>query len=117
MKTEFYLHLALMLLSVLIANFSQLLLKASAGRSYDKWYQQYLNPHVIGGYGLLGVSFVFSFFGLRGDAMPLSMAPVWNSIGYLFMTILAYLFLKERPGKRKLVGLAVIIAGIVLFSL
>ena len=45
------------------------------------------------------------------------MAPVWNSIGYVFMTVLAYLFLKERPNKRKLAGLAVIIAGIVLFSL
>lgn len=117
MKADFWLHLGIMLLSVLIANFSQLLLKSSAGKTYERWYKQYLNAQVIGGYGLLGVSFLCSFFALRGDALPLSMAPIWNSIGYVFMTILAYVFLKERPSRRKLLGLLVIIVGIVLFSM
>lgn len=49
--------------------------------------------------------------------VPLSMGPVLESSGYIFVTILGVLVLKEKISKRKLLGMTVIIIGIVVFSL
>lgn len=110
-------RLGVMLFGVLIADFSQIMLKKAADRSYDKWWKQYLNPLVICAYAILGLSFICSFLALRGDILPLSMAPLWNAAGYFFVTGFAFLFLKERPNKKKLIGLCILIVGIILFSL
>ena len=48
----------LYLASVTIAAFSQFLLKKSANRSHDSFLKEYLNPYVIGGYGLLSGIFL-----------------------------------------------------------
>ncbi len=104
-----------MIASVLVACASQIMLKKAAQRSYARWLDQYLNPLVIFAYVLFVLSTVLSTFGLRG--LPLSLAPVWNASGQVLVVLMAYLFLRERPSKRKLIGVGVIVAGIVLFSL
>ena len=50
----------LALLSLLIASTSQVLLKMGAQREYSSFLREYLNPFVIGGYGLLMVSMVIA---------------------------------------------------------
>ena len=42
--------------SVLIASFSQILLKMGAAKNYPTFLRQYLNPYVISGYGLTFIS-------------------------------------------------------------
>jgi len=49
--------------------------------------------------------------------LPLSLMPVWNSSSYFFVTLFAYLIMKEKPNRKKLIGLGVILVGIVIFSL
>ena len=48
--------------------------------------------------------------------VPLSMGPILESSGYVFVTILSVIFLKERVGKKKLLGLLIIIVGIMIYS-
>ena len=47
-------------LSVLVASFSQILLKKSATKEYPNRIREYLNPYVITGYGMMVVSTVLT---------------------------------------------------------
>ncbi len=108
------LSIIIFLLSVLVSSVSQLLLKMSANRQYETRLAEYLNPKVIIAYVL--------FFGatlitvLAYQYVPLSLGPVLESTGYIFVTLLGCFVLKEKIGKQKLVGMLVIIAGILLFN-
>ncbi len=115
MSESFALYFAIMIFGVLIAAMSQILLKKAALRHYDTWLGQYLNVPVIGAYMIFFVSSLCSVIALK--VLPLSLMPVWNSSSYLFVTLFSYLFMKERPGKKKLIGLGVILFGIAIFSL
>ena len=115
MGNNVYLNLALILLGVLISACSQIMLKKAALKPYDKWYQQYLNPMVIGAYAIFFLSTLTNVIALR--VVPLTWEPIWNSAAHVFVVALAYLIMGERPGRRKLMGLGAILAGILLFSL
>lgn len=101
--------------SVLIADISQIILKKAATKEYDAWYKSYLNFPVIFAYSLFVLSTVFSVIALRH--LPLSLSPMWQSMGQIFIVIFSYLFLHEKITKSKLVGIGIIIVGIVLFSI
>ncbi|MDO4514597.1 MAG: EamA family transporter [Lachnospiraceae bacterium] len=113
MPTSFY--FMLYVTSVVIAAFSQLLLKASANRPHASFMREYLNPFVIGGYGLLVVSMLLTIGAFRGLAYK--NGPVIESLGYVLVMLLSRLFFKERLTRRKLAGTALIIAGILVFYL
>ena len=115
MSNNVYWNLALILFGVLISAGSQILLKKAALKTYEKWYQQYLNPLVIGAYAIFFASTLTNVVALR--VVPLTWEPIWNSASHVFVMALAYIFMSERPGKRKLLGLGAILAGIALFSL
>lgn len=115
MKNETILYLGIMLFGVTISALSQILLKKAALKTYATWWKQYLNPMVIFAYGIFLLSSLCSVIALK--VLPLSLMPIWNGAAYLFVALFAYLVMKERPGKRKLLGLGVILLGIVVFSL
>lgn len=107
-------YLIIFVLSVVVSSVSQLLLKMSANSQYETRLAEYLNPKVIIAYML--------FFGatlitvLAYQYVPLSLGPVLESTGYIFVTLLGYFVLKEKIGKQKLVGMLVIIVGVLLFN-
>ncbi|MDR2889514.1 MAG: multidrug ABC transporter, partial [Lachnospiraceae bacterium] len=59
-------YLIVVLVSVTIAAFSQILLKKAASKSYSSVLREYVNPYVIGGYGLLFLSLFLTMFSYRG---------------------------------------------------
>ena len=91
------------------------MLKKSADKQYDNKLKEYLNPWVIISYGL--------FFGatlctvIAYKYVPLSLGPILESAGYFFVTILGVLFLKEKVGRKKAIGLLLILTGIIVFNL
>ena len=103
-----------MIVSVFIASIAQILLKISAGRTYSSRLKEYLNPYVVTGYGLMLISTVLTMLALR--TLPLSWSPVLESLSYLFVGIMGYFILKERFSRRKLTGIIIILAGIMIFS-
>ena len=104
-----------MLVSVLISSVSQIMLKKSAQKTYPSKLREYLNPMVITAYILFfGCSFI-TMYALK--VVPLSMAPVIESCGYIFVALLSFIFLKEKLTKRQLAGMALIIIGIVIYSI
>ncbi len=115
MGNSFGLNMAIMVFGVVIAALSQIILKKAAMKHYDSWIRQYLNVPVVLAYFIFFVSSFCSVVALK--VLPLSLMPVWNASSYFFVTLFAYLFMKEKPNRRKLTGLAVLLAGIAVFSL
>ncbi len=100
--------------SVFVASVSQIILKTSSGKKYDNIIKEYLNPRVIIAYSLFfGTTFI-SLYAYKG--LPLSMGPILEATGYIWVALLSFLILKEKVTKTKMLGLAVIIAGIAIYS-
>lgn len=114
MMSKEVLYIFIFIMSVVVASVSQVLLKTSADVEYEHWYQEYLNVKVIVAYALFFVSTLITVFAYK--YVPLSLGPVLESSGYVFVTALGYFILKEKVSRRKLIGLLIIIVGIVLFS-
>lgn len=115
MTRELIPYLALAILSVFVASVSQTLLKWESGKAHKDLLREYLNVGVIGGYGLLALSMLLTMFAYR--KLPLSMTPAFESFSYLFVTIFGVTLFHERITKKKLFALALILAGILIFTL
>lgn len=101
--------------SVVIASFSQILLKKSAAREYKSFLQEYLNPYVIIGYGMMVLSTITTIMAYRGIAYK--NGPVIESLGYILIMVLSYFFFREKITWKKLLGNALILVGIGVFYL
>ena len=110
-----YIYVGIFLISVLVSSVSQILLKISAGKTYDSKIKEYLNAPVIIAYGLFFLSTVVTVLAYK--YVDLSLGPVLEATGYIWVTLLGYLILKEKVSRKKLLGLVVIIVGIVVFNL
>ena len=105
----------ILLVSVFISSVSQIMLKKAANKTYTNRIREYANPLVVTAYALFFCSVLLTMAALW--KVPLSMSPILESTGYIFVSILGYIFLKERFGKKKLLGLALILVGIAVFSM
>ena len=101
--------------SVFISSVSQVLLKKSANREYDSKLKEYLNVQVIVAYTVFFLSSLLTVFSYKG--VPLSMGGILESSGYIFVSVLGYIFLHERFSKRKIAGLVIILLGILIFNI
>lgn len=108
-------YILLLLCSVTIASFSQILLKTSARHSYESLFQEYANPYVIIGYGMMLLSTVTTILAYRGLAYK--NGPIIESLGYLLVMVLSLLFFGEKITRRKLLGNALILLGVAVFYL
>lgn len=100
------------LITPLLAAVSQLILKKVAVNPAYKGLRFYLNLPAVFAYGLFFGCMLLNILAL--GELDLSVAGVLEASGYLYVLILSHLFLKEKITRRKLLGNALIIAGIVL---
>ncbi|MCM1054520.1 MAG: DMT family transporter [Bacteroides sp.] len=113
--SELTIYSCLIIGGALISSFSQILLKKSAQKTYESKIKEYLNPLVIIAYVLF---FGCTFLGMYAlKVVPLSMSPILEASGYVFVAILSYIFFKEKLTKKQLIGMALIISGIVIYTL
>lgn len=113
--SELAIYSLIMVFGSLVASVSQIILKKSAEKQYSSRLKEYLNPLVITAYILFfGTTFI-SMYALR--VVPLSMSPILEASGYIFVAILSFIFLKEKMTKKQLLGMALILTGIVVYSL
>ena len=103
------------LAGVLISAFGQIILKRSSSKHYEKRMQEYLNFPVISAYSIFVISTLCSIYAYK--VIPLSLGPILGASEYLFVAFLSRGLLAETIGKRKAFGLALIIAGIVVYAL
>ncbi|NCC99049.1 MAG: multidrug ABC transporter [Bacteroidia bacterium] len=104
----------LVVISVLIASFSQMLLKSSSKAEHNSFLLEYLNWKVIGGYGLMFVSLFVNIFAMRRGVLVKEVSII-ESLSYLFVPTLALFFFNEKINKQKVIAIAVIMVGVVVF--
>lgn len=107
-------YYVLYLFSVLVASLSQVILKKSAMIHYESRIREYLNPYVIGAYFFFFGSALLTTFAYRG--VPLTLGPVLESTGYIYVGILGMLILKEKLSRRKIIGNVLIVGGILVYA-
>ena len=110
MINEFFL---LMLGSVLVASFSQLLLKKGAQNHYANVIREYLNVWVISGYTLMVVSTLLTILAYKG--LDYKNGPIIESLGFVFVMILSRIFFGEKNTDKKVLGNGLIFLGILIF--
>ena len=110
-----WMYALILVAGTLISSVSQVMLKKAAMKEYSSPLREYLNPLVIGAYALFVLSTLRSIWAYRG--LPLSMGPLLETSGYLFVTAFGVLLFQEELNRRKILALALIIGGIILSSL
>ena len=104
----------LVIVSVLAAAGAQMLLKQGAKEDYPTFWKQYLNFWVIGGYAIMGFSLLLNVYCVsRG--IQVKEVSIIESLSYLFVPCLSWLFFKEKVTVHKACAIAVIMAGVAVF--
>ena len=115
---ELLIHALIMLTGTFIASVSQIVLKKAAEKEYPSKIAEYLNPMVIGAYVFFFGASMLAVLGYEGEnGVPLSLGPILEATGYIWVAVLGKIFLGEKISTRKALGLLVIIAGIVVAAL
>lgn len=115
MNSEIFLYAGVLLFGVFISAVSQVILKKSAGKKYDKWYQEYLNPLVILAYGIFFGATFCTIYAYK--VLPISMGPILEATSYLYVTFFGVTIFHEKISLKKVVALGLIIMGIAVYSL
>lgn len=104
----------LVIVSVLAAAGAQMLLKQGARKQYSSFVRQYLNTWVICGYGIMGCSLLLNIFCLSRGIQVKEIGVV-ESLSYLFVPLLSWVFFKETITWSKAGAIVVIMVGVVVF--
>ena len=106
-------YLIIKIISVLIASFSQILLKQSAMKQYKNSFYEYFNWRVILAYSLFFGSLILGIYALKG--LSVSMSAIIESLSYLLIPVLCFIFLNEKINYKQIIGIVIIMIGIVIY--
>ena len=115
MKNELLIYSLIYVFAVFISAVSQIMLKIAARKQYKSKIHEYLNPLVIFSYVLFFGCTLITLLAYR--KVPLSLGQILESSGYIFVTILGTTVLNEKMSVKKIIGMAVILLGILLFTM
>ncbi|MBQ9537700.1 MAG: EamA family transporter [Treponema sp.] len=103
-------------LAVFLSAVAQLLMKKSAARPHKSIIFEYLNPIVLSGYVLFFCSTVLNLYVLSRVKLAVASA-LTESLTFIFAMITGRIFFKELLTRRKIIGGAVILIGVMLVAL
>jgi drug/metabolite transporter (DMT)-like permease len=106
-------HTAILFLCVVLTSVSQLLLKFGSGGE-GRWWQSFVRLQTLLGYGLLTLVTILMVFVMQ--RLELKFVTAVQALIYVLVVIGARFVLKERLTKNRIVGLALIVAGVVVFN-
>ena len=115
MNQETIKYACVLLLGVFISAISQVMLKKASQKKYASVMQEYLNPLVIFAYVIFVGTTFMSIIAYKG--IPLSMGPILEATIYIYVTFFGVKIFKEKMSKKKYMALALIILGIIIYSL
>jgi multidrug transporter EmrE-like cation transporter len=109
------LYSLILLIGVFISAISQVMLKKAAQKKYNNKVEEYLNPLVIFAYMMFVGTTLLSVLAYR--EIPLSMGPVLEATSYIYVTYFGVKIFHENINKKKIIALALIILGILVYSI
>lgn len=105
----------ILIASVFIASFSQILLKKSAQKQYTSLIREYLNAYVICGYGMMFLSMFLTI--IAYSSLDFTNVQIVEALGYVIILFLSYFFFGEKISKRKVLGILFIMGGLLVYYL
>ncbi|MBQ9165883.1 MAG: EamA family transporter [Oscillospiraceae bacterium] len=105
----------LAIIAVVISSVSQVLLKKKADQAPKNFIMKFLNLPVIVSYILLFASMMLNSLALR--EMDVSVLPCITATSFLWIMVLSAIFLGEKPTRRKVIGVVMILVGVVVSHL
>ena len=114
MMSRMFLYSSILLCGVFLSSVSQVMLKKAALKEYSNSVKAYLNPLVIFAYAVFGGTTLLSVLAYRG--IPLSLGPIIESSGYIFVTFWGIKLFDEILTRKRIIGICLILFGIVLYS-
>lgn len=108
-------YMLLFIFGIILANYSQILLKKATLQQYDSRIKEYTNPYVIIGYSLFVINAGLNVIAMKG--MALKQASALESLSYIIILIFGWYFLGEKITKRKLIGNMIIIVGVIVYCI
>ena len=115
MDTTVLLYAGINLFGVFISAISQVMLKKSAMQDHESAIREYLNPLVVFAYVMFVGSTLLSVIAYKG--IPLSMGPILEATGYIYVTIFGVTIFHEKMNPKKIIALAMILVGILVYAL
>lgn len=107
-------YILLVILAVFTAAGAQILLKKGAMKEYSPLWRQYVNPWVISGYAIMGMSLLLNVFCMAHGVQAKEVSTI-ESLSYLFVPCMSWCFFREQLSWRKAGAIAVILIGIIVF--
>lgn len=104
----------IVILVVFASACSQMLLKRGTSIEYSSFIRQYLNPWVISGYGIMGLAVIVNIY-CMSKGVQVKELSIIESLSYLFVPCLSWMFFGEKITTRKVLAIGVIIVGIIIF--
>ena len=104
----------LVISSVFLAACAQMLLKQGARQEYARWWRQYINGWVIGGYMIMLATMVVNIFAMS-KGVQIKELSIIESMSYLFVPTMSFILFKEKLSWRKLLAIVIIITGVIVF--
>lgn len=114
MNNSVLIYSLVLLVGVFVSAVSQVMLKKAALKKYDSVIKEYMNLLVIVAYIMFVGTTFLSIVAYKG--IPLSMGPVLEATSYIYVTIFGVMIFKEKMNKKKIISLALIIGGIVVYA-
>ena len=108
-------YIAIFIFSCFISALSQILLKTAAKRQYSSWIYEYLNVRVISAYAIFFLASLITVYCYK--VVPLSMGAMLEASGYVFVTVLGRLMLKEKVSLQKIIGMALVVVGVIIVAI
>ena len=103
----------LVVIGIFACSCSQILLKKSAQQDHKNILMSMLNKNVIVSYSImLATMFVNIYAMSRG--VGLKELPILESLGYIFVPLLSFIFLKEKIGNKEFIAMMMIVIGILI---
>lgn len=109
-------YFCLVLAGIIASSASQILLKKSADDSSKSFIPSMLNWRVIIAYCIF-FSSLFINITAMSNGVNLKDIPILESLGYVFVPLFSYIFLKEAITQRVIVSVFLISVGIFIFYL
>lgn len=113
--SDLIVYSSILLIGVLISAISQVILKKESMKVHDSVSKEYLNPRVITAYVLFVGTTLLCILAYK--VVPLSMGPILESTSYLWITLFGVVIFKESLTKNRVLALALIVCGIIIFSI
>lgn len=114
MNKQLLVYAFVMIVGVFISSVAQVLLKKEAGKVHDSVIKEYLNLRVVIAYLIFFFATFLAIYAYK--VVPLSLGPILEATGYIYVTIFGIVFFKEKTNGLKIVALVLIIGGIVVYS-